>query len=87
MENIRDVQSSILTFKHFFSLPIPSDGWGNSFKMNFKKIELESQLCFFFLSFCAETVPQHVLDISGISVHNNVCMLNSIPLQIFYFNP
>lgn len=29
MENIRDVQSSILTFKHFsLSLPSSAEGWG-----------------------------------------------------------
>lgn len=38
MENIRDVQSSILTFKHFsLSLPFPAEGWGVSFKQNLKK--------------------------------------------------
>lgn len=62
MENIRDVQSTILTFKHFsLSLPSPAEGW-ETHSNGLKKISLS------FAHFCSFFCKEYILYTSRIPV-------------------
>lgn len=79
MENIRDVQSSILTFKHF-SLSLPSPAEGNSFRWTKKKLVTVSVL-HIFIHFSANNIF-FMLVVCQFKIMS-VCL---IQLQIFYFD-